>query len=288
MQTNHSASRLLVLIFATLDLAGKTQSPFDYGQNKKIYFCSSEQREFLGIDQMIFVDQLPLGGRGGMGENWEVTSLSFSKDQVADQWAPIQKEEDFVYSLERITDSLQFLNGELYTFSNGELVSNGGTGYGTFDWKEVDRCPANRSVVTTTCTGHCGYRSTGLSENIFDTSGRLLYTLVYPEQDSIEIEDPCDFIRKLMAVDTLRYAYDSTGLLKAEIAGLFGTGDIFYAYRFHQCYIGDIKMEKYLQQKFGFTPELLLVEIYRYGVFSFVLNKTDRKYYRGRTVMLED
>ena len=52
-------------------------------------------------------------------------------------------------------------------------------------------------------------------------------------------------------------------------------------------YLGLVEMEKFISKKLRLLPELLLIEIYRYGVFSFALNPANKKYYRTGTLVLE-
>jgi hypothetical protein len=55
---------------------------------------------------------------------------------------------------------------------------------------------------------------------------------------------------------------------------------------YHQIFVGDIIMEEYFQQKFGFKPKLVLIEIYPKGVFVFILDKNG-KYYKKKNIILE-
>ena len=97
--------------------------------------------------------------------------------------------------------------------------------------------------------------------------------------------------------DTLFFKYDARGLLlntekddaiysASEVKKLYQHPGDFSDYLFHQCYVGNIKMESFILKKLGYLPELLLIEIFKYGVFSFSLNSKTRKYYRSKEVML--
>jgi hypothetical protein len=98
--------------------------------------------------------------------------------------------------------------------------------------------------------------------------------------------------------DTAFYAYDNKGLLLQmdESSGanaadtrskLFESGEDVSQYKFHQCYIGRMRMERFILKKLGYTPELLLLEIHRHGVFSFRLDPKSQKYYEANTLMLD-
>ena len=147
--------------------------------------------------------------------------------------------------------------------------------------------------------------------HVYSKDGRLLYAVTYPEGDKLEAPeynveamaaaelDEClnSTVSHERLPDTLRYSYNKKGLLMhtnqefrakdiSEVDRLF-RNEGRMKYDFYQCYEGEEEMESFMRQKLGFTPSLILVEIYRYGVFSFWLNPEDQKYYRGKTLVLE-
>jgi hypothetical protein len=281
------------------------QSHFNYGQNKKVYFISTELCNKLDFKKVYTIDQYFENNTGGMGQNWDILVLSFDTNTVSDDWTPISLDSTFKFNFDSLTNDLQSLNGTRYDFTNRQLVSYGGGGYGTFDWKDITRFSDTISIVATSCVGHCGNQPVNYSKNVFNKQGRLLYTIFYPTPI-----DSADFNGETMTLkeyerflnssvpDTLHYKYDKKGLLlkvskeryinnTTEVKRLFiNVGDLSTS-KFHQCYIGNVKMEKFIFKKLGFTPELILIEIYKYGVFSFTLNSTDKKYYRTKDIILE-
>jgi hypothetical protein len=75
-------------------------------------------------------------------------------------------------------------------------------------------------------------------------------------------------------------AMDSTGSILPMILPL---GKLARS-SFHQCYINHTRMERFLVQKTGFLPKVILIEVHPLAVFSFVLN--EGKYYRARDIDL--
>lgn len=259
------------------------------------------------------VSQRKEGETGGMGENWDVIVIDFDTDSVRDEWYPISKDSTYRYSFESLMEGAEPLNWTSYDFSKGELMSYGGEGYGSFDWHEITRLSDEVSIRATSCTGHCGNQPIEYSKQVFNKSGQLSYTVHYPTP--IEPEGPIEREEHKMSLqeyekflnsnvnaeqqpDTLYYRYDKKGLaLKIyreksitnakEYKKLITNLNDIESSQFHQCYIGKIKMEKFIQAKLGFTPEMLLLEIYERGVFCFTLNPLDKKYYRTGDLQLE-
>jgi hypothetical protein len=298
---------IILCIFLQLELS--SQSPFRYGQNKKVYFIGSMLREKLGIKDIYIIDHRRENDRGGMYENWDVVKISYDSSSIEDNWYPVSLDSNFRYNFDTILANAPFLNGTYYRFSDGQLVLSGGEGYGSFDYNEISRFGDSVSIMATSCTGHCGEQPVEYSKNIFSRNGRLIYTVSYPtpEQDD-EMKAPVtlrDFDALLHSKvdaehlpDTFYYGYDSKGLLLNagednkidsidQVRKLFTNEDDLAHFKFHQCYIGNTAMEKFISRRIGYLPELVLIEIYRYGVFSFVLNESDRKYYRTGDVILE-
>lgn len=305
-----------------------SQCPFNYGQNKKIYFISTGLRSKLALDSIYTVEHS--SETGGMGENWDVTTTHFNEDYVSEGWYPISLDSTFIYRFDSIRAYMQYLNGSRYVFSNGKLKYYGGEGYGTFDWKEVIESSDSVSIIETSCTGHCGGNfNTSYSKNVFNKKGQLIYTVFYPEEDEdaeqYEEEETKEEVTAEeyeraaegreqegdvsyvllpeldgnIAGDTIYYRYDKKGLLlntnksnsiknKKQAQQLFADPNI--ANRdllFHQCYIGEIEMEKYMADKIGYAPDLIIIELYRHAVCSFWLNPVDKKYYESNFIILE-
>lgn len=299
-------SKILFFLFFFYSILNFAQSPFNYGQSKAIYFLSSEARDSLGIEEITCVVKLPENDRGGMGENWDVTRISFSQNYITDDWYPISMPKTFKYQLDSLIFEMKFLNGTSYDFVDNILVAFGGGGYGSFDWKDVMRYGDSISIIATSCVGHCGEQPIRFSKNVFNGSGQLIYCVKYPVMEGVNElpEEPLGY-KEIDAIlvqsisdenkpDTTYYKYNNSGLyvgtndeIKHEMKSIFVSSSHFNNKEFQQCYIGDIKMEKAISKKIGMLPELLLIEIYRYGVFSFALNPTNKKYYRTGSVELE-
>ncbi|MBK8874324.1 MAG: hypothetical protein IPN13_10530 [Bacteroidetes bacterium] len=284
------------------------QSPFDYGRSKQIYFLSGEVRDSLEIEEITYVVQLPENDRGGMGENWDVTVIQFSPESITDDWYPISMPATFKYNFDSLTSDMKFLNGSRYELSEGIAGSYGGGGYGSFDWKDIERYGDSISIIATSCVGHCGDQPVRFSKNVFNDAGMLLYSVNYPTTEGSDMfpeeklslsainEILMEGVNEENHPDTISYNYNKSGLfIKPEekdiqyesIKSIFVSESHFNYKEFQQCYIGKIEMEKFILKKLGILPDLLLIEIYRYGVFSFALNPANKKYYRTSTLVLE-
>lgn len=292
-------SLLLILLFCN-PLRVFAQSPFNYGQNRKVYFISAEMRNKLGIEHISSVQQLPEGQKGGMGENWSVNMISFDKDVVRCDWSPLSLDRNFRYNFDSLLNS-EPLNGVFYEFSEGQLIASGGTGYGSFINTEITRWSDSVSVAELSCAGHCGgSQPSEYKKMVYAESGRLLYSVTYPtptrdDEQPVDEEFLTSGIGPDRRPDTVFYKYDAKGLYtgtnkdkesQADIKGLFHKGG-FPNLKFNQCYVGKVKMETYFLEKLGYTPELVLIEIYRQGVFSFLLNPATRKYYETNSIELD-
>ena len=309
--------KLIVRIFTIILLAifirklAVGQSPFNYGHNKKIYFISTELRNKLGLETIYCIDQLQEGDFGGMHENWDVTAIEFDSNMISCDWAPISLDSGYKFNFDNITTNLDFLNGSGYEFSNGKLNAYGGGGYGTFDWKEIFRYANTMSIITTACVGHCGSNTPlNYSKNIINRKGRLLYTVSYPTPEESEgtffdtgsTNELEIFLNSKVTTenlpDTCQYHYNRKGLLlnvnkysainnRKEAKTLFSYGGDYPKNYFHQLYIGKVEMENFFSKTLKCMPELVLIEIYEQGVFSFSLNAQDGKYYQSACIVLE-
>ncbi|HEY9046052.1 MAG TPA: hypothetical protein VIN08_09150 [Ohtaekwangia sp.] len=299
--------RIILLLLITLAMyPARGQSPFNYGKDKQVYFLGLDDPMRLGIDIIYIVDQRSEEDRGGMDENWSVTTYSFASESIEVNWAPLSKPTNFRYNFDSLTSHPDYLNGRRYELSGIQLKAYGGEGYGTFDWQEITPVNDTLSIVASMCVGHCYNQPIVYSKNVFN-KGRITRIITYPHApaDSTETLLPENtdeyeaYFSSLLAYgdpDTLNYYYNAKGLLlnigktdqhddtNKQIKS-FKDGVGSTSYKFHQCYIGRIPMEKFLKKKLGFMPELFLIEIYQYGVFSFILR--EKKYYPGETVVLE-
>ena len=292
-----------------LTTSAVAQSPFNYAQNRDIYFVSRELREELEINTLYSVSHLPEHDRGGMNENWNVTVIEFDKNSISDDWSPLSKDSTYNFDFDDLTGNLNFLNGTYYELGDEMLKSYGGGGYGTFDWKEITRTGERISVVATSCTGHCGNEQpVNYSKNVFASDGTISYVVHYPTPDqetdpSLNTSDAEKTEKFLLSgsaadnpPDTIRYYYNKDKLFTGLKSDNKIPEDIISFFQisfpdnllFHQCYVNDQPMETYFNKFLGYTPRLVLFEIYRYGVFAFIQNPADGKYYRGKDFVLEE
>jgi hypothetical protein len=282
------------------------QSPFDYGKSEKIYFISKEERLALEIEYIYEINQKQ-EGKEGIKDNWEVTEFAFVNDVITVDWSPYTLPENYKFDYDNLTENLNVVNGSRYEFKEGKLVSHGGTGYGTFDWTEIDRISDSVSIGKKSCVGHCGSFLFTYSKNVYNDN-QLLYSVIFPPSEN-EIETANDnseityndyqqFFSKLNAHhsnDTITYIYNRNGLFlyeknkkeRSNFKTPLKFTDTFPDYNFHQCYISGVKMEKYFKTKLGIIPQTILIEIYEQGIFSFSINPKDKKYYVTKTILLE-
>ena len=288
--------------------ASSQNSPFRYGKSNDIYFMDTAERRTLGITDIYTVSRYKSEHTGGMWENWDLSILEFGVEEVKDSWSPLNLPEDFQYSLDTVLNLFEFLNGSVYSFDNNKLIGYGGQGYGSFDWFDLETRTDSTSIFTKFCVGHCGDQCQTYSKNVFDKNGLLRYTVNYPcevsQTDKFNEEyvtprmlDECLKIMGMPATDTVFVRYNDRGLfiddgmdevvpdqLSAEET--FALNDSNEEYAFYQIYVDHTPMEEFIQKKLGMKPKAIVMEIYMYGVLSFVLND-QQKYERGREVMLE-
>ncbi|MBK7969797.1 MAG: hypothetical protein IPK08_13125 [Bacteroidetes bacterium] len=245
------------------------QSPFDYGRSKQIYFLSGEVRDSLEIEEITYVVQLPENDRGGMGENWDVTVIQFSPESITDDWYPISMPATFKYNFDSLTSDMKFLNGSRYELIEGIAGSYGGGGYGSFDWKDIERYGDSISIIATSCVGHCGDQPVRFSKNVFNDAGMLLYSVNYPTTEGSDMfpeeklslsainEILMEGVNEENHPDTIFYNYNKSGLfIKPEekdiqyesIKSIFVSESHFNYKEFQQCYIGKIEMEKFISK----------------------------------------
>jgi hypothetical protein len=291
-------------------LGAFSQSPFNYGHRKRICFVSAAQRDSLGMKSITSISRDGRPEPGGQ-YRWDVVIIDFDPETISCGWHPVWKDKDYVFNFDSLISEAVFLNGTQYHFRDKELEEYGGTGYGSFDWGRITRFE-QVSYVETSCVGHCGEEPSRYSKNVLDDRGRVLYRVFYPLPKSLEADEddypdkstPGGYealvtsgISRENRPDTLFYKYDHKGLFLGdskksvssikELYKLFSGPSAFSPHEIQRCYAGSIPMEEFMKAKLGYVPELLLVEIYPQGVFSFLLNKKDRKYYFRQERMLE-
>jgi len=297
---NMKATPLLVFCMF-VQLGAVAQSPFDYGQNKRVYFISTELRQELGFDRIYLIEKREDGYRG----EWQVVDIFFDSTEVFDNWTPGHRDDTFEFNFDTLISNLTNRYGNGYRFSNKKLnirygFHNPHTIYVNFS--------DSVSIGTTFPYGRHG--EIGLSKNIFDKKGKLNYRIDYPAptdsaNETIELVDWASHNAYLNSnvhagnlPDTVYIKYNKRGMLLEDmertsvskikdIKSLFEYEGEYPEVTFHQIYVGKIEMEQFFLEKLGYQPELVLIEIYRYGVFSFLYNPENNKYHRTREIIIE-
>ena len=78
------------------------QSPFNYGQNEKVYFVSTDLRNKLDIKTIYTAEKNFLKNNHGMGVNWNVTALSFDTNNVTDYSGAISLNSTFNFNFDSL------------------------------------------------------------------------------------------------------------------------------------------------------------------------------------------
>jgi hypothetical protein len=299
---------LLLLVFASF--FGFTQSPFNYGKNKQVYFIAAKERDSLGIQLLYTIKQYAEKERGGMGENWSVVITSFSENLVTDDWAPFSKDSLFKFNFDSLTTNPPILNGTRYELSNGSILAYGGGGYGSFDWNDFTKVNDSVVLVAISCVGHCGDQPPRFSKSIYDKQGKLTRSIHYPQKDysdeTMTAETPQSFVESLetayksngLSPDTTYFQYDGNGLWLGPVEGLnerkqagvawYNMGEeIKKSKYFNQVFVGNQPMDKFIKSKIGYCPQVLFFEIYRNAALLFKYSSSDKKYHRWMDVVLE-
>lgn len=303
---------ILLTIFILSSANG--QSPFNYGQNKSIYFISTELRNKLDIKEINTIKQSDENENGEMRQKWSLSFIDFDTSDVSDSnWEVIRDSTFKDNYLEGLTteNDMFFMYERDYQFRDGQLEVFGVGSHSGGDRNYVTRLSDTISITATHCV-RCGDQPVIYSKNVFNKMGQLIYAIRYPapskneEEPEVSLEslEECEkflntYVTAENTPDTIQYRYDNKGLLFNidedntikninEAKTLFtNSTDLSIFSEFHQCYVGEIEMEKFFLNKIGYTPELLLIEIYRQAVYSFHLNQSDKKYYQAIEVMLE-
>ena len=296
----------LLFLLQTLLMA---QSPFDYGQNQEVYFISSQQRQQMGIENIYTIELNDDKNTAAMWGNGSINVINFDSHTISDNWTPLELDTNLMSNLDSLFLNVRFLNGTRYEFDDsGQLISYGGGGYGSFDWKEITRFSDTLSIIETSCVGHCGHQPIKYSKNIFDNNGNVRKVIKYPvldidfvqekEAEQNTLEDYEKHFNQLIAdtetsPDTTYYMYNNRLLSMDNVQEetgkkIFSDENQNYSNDFYQCYVGNTEMESFFNEKIGFIPDLVLIEIYCQGVFSFRLNRHTKKYFLTETIILED
>jgi len=278
------------------------QSPFNYGQNKNVYFISNDERKKLQINSICEV----------YWQNEDFTyqfkTWKFRTNEISATDLVLETNQKVKFNFDSMLaaadESRDYFH---YVLKNGKLSEYGSSGRGVHDWNNVKRYE-DVSIVGTTTGGGGSPLHLRYTKNIFSKTGRLQYSIHYPEvndtladifltDDTISLKWFNYHIKRVMSEeyipDTIHYQYNSHGQLtsinkeKIDINNPVSffrrpLSDIETQY----VYIGKRKMDDYLKEKIGYLPRVILLAVYRYGVMSFFLD-TKNEYHKGRSVILE-
>ena len=277
------------------------QSTFNYGQNKNVYFISSEERRKLAINDICEVNRQ---------EDEFIcifTVWKFTNNEISSTDLIFESNEKVRFSFDSmLKEATEFRSYFQYVLENGKLSEYGSSGKGVHDWNRIKGYPGTSIVETTTGGGsppHLNY-----TKNLFDQTGRLLYSIHYPEvndtlldvfltDDTLRLKWFNYHIQKVVTgehmPDTIHYQYNSHGQLTSIDKEKIDINNPVSFFRrplsgieTQYVYIGKRKMEEYLKEKIGYLPRVILLAVYRYGVMSFFLNAKN-EYHKGRSVILE-
>jgi hypothetical protein len=160
---------LLLFCFSFSSLLVWGQQPFNYGQNREVYFISSEVRKKWGIEKVYLARQ----------EKEEKTNLlyscSFTSTQVITRTYIRYDERSFRYQLDSMLQKKYDIQNTYYFhLEKGKIKAFGSEGNGVNDQHEVKRSSGS-SVVESIKAGGGVEPRLNYTRNIFSTSGRLLY-----------------------------------------------------------------------------------------------------------------
>ena len=148
------------------------QSPFNYGQNEKVYFVSTDLRNKLEIKTIYTAEKNFMKNNDGTGQNWNVTALSFDTNNVTDYMGAIALNSTFNFNCDSLTPYLHNGTGTRYELANGKLVNYGGGTTGNYYWTLITRFSDTVSIVASCANGAVFDAVVNYSKNIFDKQDR--------------------------------------------------------------------------------------------------------------------
>lgn len=286
-----------VCLFVYTETAG--QSPFNYGQNREVYFISSAERKKLALNNIMEINRQE-------GLTWFRT-WSFAPGEIA-ATTLVSEDSNYVKADTVNLPATAEDGGDYYYYvlERGALSEYGGSGMGVHYWHRLRRYEKT-SLLETTLVGGGSLPYLAYSRNVFGKDGRLMYSVAYPDikdtlaemfltDDTISLKWFDYHMKQVIGSndyipDTIRYTYNSSGCLTGV-----GTKKIdasrprsFFAdssWSSKDLYAGNKSLETHIKRKLGYLPRLILVEIYQYGVMSFYLD-AGNKYRVGKPLILE-
>lgn len=284
----------------------QAQKPFNYGQNRNVYFISSELRKNWDIDKVHL-------SRHEKAENaWILYSCSFSAKQIISRTYIRYGGKSFRFHLDSLTQPEYDMDNSYYfIFEKGKVREFGSSGSGAHEWHSVKRS-SGASLIETSRRGGDISPNLNYTRNIFSSSGQLRHGIYYPVvpdsvllkfsySDSLKAKGVNFLIRESLKrrkrPDTLRFQYNKKGqLIKAgdevinpsdPVSFFLYNSDIEYGIYSEQAFVNSTRMETFILGKAGYLPRLILFEISPYCVISFYLDENTLQYYGGRSVNLE-
>lgn len=270
------------------------QSVFDYGQSEEVYFLSAKERDSLGIYQILELSESK--SSGGMNETWDLLVFDFAPAEYGFKidWY-IHLDTMGIDTFDQVESNGNFLNWE-----EGRITASGAYGYGTlgetFFYSKGECLEGVTTYIRNTemFSGSKTYYQKGLpmktvyfdgdSLSYFDVEHKLNRVL-----DSLA-QFPCDSI--------IRF-YDKENRFFNSINNKTNTKLSHYFYQekstsnlggnpYYQVLIEDMEMRDFIQNKLGYTPEVLIFEVYRYAALVFKIDQIHNKYYYDSFLSLEE
>jgi hypothetical protein len=290
-----------LLILLLFPLLSNAQNPFNYGQNKDVYFVSSLAIDTLGVNPIYIISGYTNGETGGMHENWDMNIMSFDEEGFQDAWHIMYTDTPYIPDFDSLLSGSRYINGYSCVVEDGVLQSHGGQGYGSFEYTDIVQRNNSFSLSHTYCAGHCGDLSGEyFSINYFNSSGQVSYTVRFEEIFPAKEESLYDSLFEMnfpnhLKRDTIYYHYDEKGQIKDFFKNNLDTADIFTKLNMHgnydqphyQCRTEENNLSQHLLKKLGFAPRVLILEIYQYGALFLFFDPKSHQYYHTATMVLE-
>lgn len=290
-------------------------APFDLGSNASRFYLSRQEREHLGWEEMFEIKQYADGETGGMNENWSVNRITFEGNKLANEWAPTYRDSNYVFDFEEITEQAHYLNGTYYELEDEQLTAYGGGGYGSFNWHTYYRFGDSVCVRITQDRGH----STDLSACVavtryvhYNQPDIQVNWGCYEEEDLLDFSSYESLMASIEANANPEFKKDTLYFYKMNQGQIYSIAPSNYQMRlqkqltfpsilqierqapelekefsFYQLYLGDQKLEDYIEGYIGYLPQMLLVEIYERGTMIFKMDSISKKYHLEEDLVLD-
>jgi hypothetical protein len=308
-------SHYLQTLLNHLLFGSSLHAPFDLGSNASRFYLSREERAHLGWEEMFEIKQYLDGETGGMSENWSVNRITFEGNKLANEWAPTYRDSNYVFDLAEITDQAHYLNGTYYELEDEQLTAYGGGGYGSFNWHTYYRFGDSVCVRMTQDRGHSNDMSVCIAVTHY-----IHYNLpdvqvnwgCYEEEDLLDFSSYENLMASIEANANPEFEKDTLYFYKMNQGQIYSIAPSNYQMRlqkqstfppisqierqaqelekefsFYQLYLGDQKLEDYIEGYIGYFPQMLLVEIYERGTMIFKMDSISKKYHLEEDLVLD-